>query len=105
MRATAQRAFTATRAIVEKIPRDQPDYATAWSVLGRIDAKLGRKVKAVREGRRACELLPLSTDAWRGPTLIINLAQIHAWDRRQGSGHRATDDRSASAPMVCITAN
>jgi hypothetical protein len=48
-------------------------------VLGRIDAKLGRKEEAVREGRRACELLPLSTDAWRGPTLIINLAQIHAW--------------------------
>jgi Flp pilus assembly protein TadD len=77
--ATAQRAFTAARAIVEKIPRDQPDYATAWSVLGLIDANLGRKVEAVREGRRACELLPLSVDSWRGATLIINLALIYAW--------------------------
>jgi TolB-like protein/Tfp pilus assembly protein PilF len=77
--ATAQRAFTAARVIVEKILRDQPDYATAWSVLGLIDANLGRKEEAVREGRSACELLPLSVDAWRGPTLMINLALIHAW--------------------------
>jgi len=77
--ATAQRAFTAARVIVAKILRDQPDYATAWSVLGLIDAKLGRKEEAVREGRRACELLPLSMDAWRGPSLIINLALTHAW--------------------------
>jgi len=77
--ATAQRAFTAARVIVEKILRDQPDYATAWSVLALIDAKLGRKEEAVREGRRACELLPLSMDAWRGPSLIINLALTHAW--------------------------
>jgi len=61
--ATARTSFTAARAIEEKLTRDQPDYPQAWSLLGRIDAALGRKEDAVREGRRACELLPLSKDA------------------------------------------
>ncbi len=41
--ATAQTAFTAARAITEKLVQDQPDVAPAWSLLGRIDAALGRK--------------------------------------------------------------
>ena len=44
-----------------------------------IDAGLGRKEEAVREGRRACELLPISKDALDGVTLAANLAQIYAW--------------------------
>ena len=59
--------------------RDQPDNAPAWSWLGLIDAGLGRKEEALNEGRRACELAPLSRDAFDGPVFITNLAQIHAW--------------------------
>src|SRR5205085_4082684 len=61
---TAQASFSAARAIEEKIVHDQPDYAAAWSLLGRIDAALGRKNDAIREGRRACELMPVSQDAY-----------------------------------------
>ena len=75
----ARRAFDAARAQVEPVVREQPDYAAAWSALGLIDAGLGRKEEAVREGRRACEMLPVSGDAWDGPMLIGNLAEIHAW--------------------------
>ena len=42
-----------------------------------IDAGLGRKELAIREGRQACELLPPSRDAIDGAHLIINLAQIY----------------------------
>jgi len=77
--ATARSAFTAARAIVEKIVRDQPDYAPPWALLGRIDAALGRKEDALREGRRACELLPLSQDTWFGPIQSRDLAVIYAW--------------------------
>ncbi|MEY2492572.1 MAG: hypothetical protein QOH24_1523 [Verrucomicrobiota bacterium] len=59
---SAQTAFAAARKIVGKTVRDQPEYAAAWSCLGMIDAGLGRKEDAIREGRRACELLPLSND-------------------------------------------
>ena len=38
---------------MEKIVREQPDYAQALCVLGMIDAALGRKEEAIREGRRA----------------------------------------------------
>ncbi|MEY2538105.1 MAG: hypothetical protein QOG67_1845 [Verrucomicrobiota bacterium] len=78
--ATARTAFTTSRAIVEKLVREQPDYAPAWSLLGRIDAALGRKEDAVREGQHACELLPLSKDAWIGRTYVIDLAIIYAWN-------------------------
>ncbi|MGI9115351.1 MAG: tetratricopeptide repeat protein [Chthoniobacterales bacterium] len=62
----ARTSFTAARASVEKIVRDQPDYAPALSLLDRIDAALGQKEEALRESRRACELVPLSKDAALG---------------------------------------
>ncbi len=75
----AQAAFAAARVVVEKTLHDQPDYAPAWRQLALIDAGLGRKDDAIREGRRACELLPLSRDALDGPAFIINLAMVYAW--------------------------
>lgn len=75
----ARTAFIAAREVAEKIVRDQPDYAPAWGLLGRIDAGLGRKEDAIKEGRRACELLPISKDAWAGPHNIKDLALIYAW--------------------------
>ena len=33
----------------------------------------------MREGRHACDLLPISKDALGGVALAINLAQIYAW--------------------------
>ena len=44
-----------------------------------IDAGLDRKEEAVKEGQRACELLPISKDAIDGTFLVMNLAQIYAW--------------------------
>jgi tetratricopeptide (TPR) repeat protein len=76
---TARAAFTAARLIEEKALAEQPDYAPAWCRLGLIDAGLGRKEEAIREGRRACELLPTSKDAWDGTSYIVNLAMIYAW--------------------------
>ncbi len=78
-RAKAQAAFGAARAEVERILQDQPDFAAALSLMGTIDAGLGRKEDALREGRRACELLPISKDAVDGAAFAINLAQIYAW--------------------------
>jgi TolB-like protein/Tfp pilus assembly protein PilF len=77
--AKAQAAFMAARSEVEKILAEQPDFAAAISLLGVIDAGLGRKEQALQEGRRACELLPTSKDAISGMGLAINLAQIYTW--------------------------
>jgi len=72
-------AFTAAREEVAKIAEKQPDFAAALSLLGLIDAGLGRKEDALREGRRACELLPIAKDGVDGPAFAVNLAQIYAW--------------------------
>jgi hypothetical protein len=76
--AKANAAFTAARGDVETALKAQPDFAAALSLLGKIDAGLGRKDQAIAEGRRACELLPISKDAVDGVSLAINLAQIYA---------------------------
>ena len=75
----AQAAFTDARAKLAETVAKQPNSAAALSLLGLIDAGLGRKDDALREGRRACELLPISKDAIDGVALAVNLAQIYAW--------------------------
>jgi serine/threonine protein kinase len=77
--AKARSAFTAARAEQEKTIAAQPNFGPAWCVLGLIDAALGRKEDALREGRHAVELLTTEKDAVRGPALIKYLAMIAAW--------------------------
>jgi serine/threonine protein kinase/Tfp pilus assembly protein PilF len=74
-----QLAFTRARAEQEKIIEAQPDYGPPLCVLGLIDAALGRKEEALREGRRAVELLPVEKDSINGKLMIAYLAMIAAW--------------------------
>jgi serine/threonine protein kinase/tetratricopeptide (TPR) repeat protein len=75
----ARAEFTAARVEQEKAVEAQPNYAPPLCVLGLIDAGLGRKKEALREGRRAVELLPVGKDAVNGPLMIAYLAIIAAW--------------------------
>jgi len=77
--AKAETAFAAARAEQEKILQAQPDDPGALCVLGLIDAALGRKDDALREGRRAVELLPMEKDAKHGIAMHKYLAMIAAW--------------------------
>ena len=75
----AKSAFTTARLEQEKIIQTQPNYGPALSVLGLIDAGLGRKEEALREGRRAVELLPVEKDALGGIAMVKYLSVIAAW--------------------------
>ena len=75
----ARAAFTAAREEVQNVVQQQPDFASALSLLAMIDAGLDKKEEAVTEGQRACELLPISKDAIDGTFLVMNLARIYAW--------------------------
>jgi serine/threonine protein kinase/Tfp pilus assembly protein PilF len=75
----AQRAFSAARLEQEELVRAQPDYAPALCVLGLIDAGLGRKEEALREGRRALELMPVAKDPFNGAQMIEYFSVIAAW--------------------------
>ena len=77
--AKAHAAFTAARAEQEETVRAQPDYGPVLCVLGLIDAGLGRKEEALREGRRAVELCPIAKDAVNGIHMTDFLAIIAAW--------------------------
>jgi predicted Zn-dependent protease len=75
----AHAAFGVSREEVAKVVAEQPDFPAALSLLGLIDAGLGRNEDAIREGRRACELLPIAKDGVDGSAFAVNLAQIYAW--------------------------
>jgi TolB-like protein/class 3 adenylate cyclase/Tfp pilus assembly protein PilF len=77
--AAAERAFNATRIKMENQVREQPDYAAAFCLLGMSYAALGRKEDALREGRRAAELMPVTKDALTGAEILRNLAITYAW--------------------------
>ena len=75
----ARAAFALSHTQQEKLVRAHPDDAGALCMLGLIDAEIGRKEEALREGRRALELLPVQKDAISGKHIIVCLAKIAAW--------------------------
>jgi serine/threonine protein kinase/tetratricopeptide (TPR) repeat protein len=77
--AGSRAAFGAARAQQEETLRAEPDYGPALCVLGLIDASLGRKEEALREGRRAVELAPIATNSFDGVDVLYVYALICAW--------------------------
>jgi len=56
-----------------------PDYGPTLVILGLIDAALGRKEDAIREGKRATEVMPITRKSIEGAQIITYLAVIYAW--------------------------
>jgi serine/threonine protein kinase/tetratricopeptide (TPR) repeat protein len=75
----ARSAFVAARAEQEKVVEAQPNDSQALGLLGLIDAYLGRKEEALREGRRAIELVRAEKDVRNEIVRVANLAMIAAW--------------------------
>jgi serine/threonine-protein kinase len=78
-KAKAREAMERARVFVEQQVRENPNDAGHHAQLGVIFAALGRKEDAIQEGKRATELLPESKDAFDGPAMTIELAQIYTW--------------------------
>ncbi len=66
-REKARVSFEKALPVIEGQVRDAPLNSFRHSLLGKVYAGLGRKDDAVREGKRALELLPESLDAVDGP--------------------------------------
>ena len=75
----ARTAFNAARVQQERVVRAQPAHAPSLCALALIDAGLGQKEDALREGRRAVDLLPVERDALAGADMIYGFAIICAW--------------------------
>jgi TolB-like protein/Flp pilus assembly protein TadD len=92
----ARGAFIKARNQLEQTVRNQPDYAQGLCALGVVDAALGNKEDAIREGQRAVELIPVSKSAIEGPMLVQYLAVIYAWT---GEKDRAIERLAAAAKL------
>jgi serine/threonine-protein kinase len=92
----AHAAFASAREAALGTTQQLPDYPAGWMLLGMIDAGLAHKSEAIAEGKRACELLPLSKDHWDGPSYVTNLAMIYAW---VGEKDLALDQLAISAKI------
>jgi len=77
--AAAQKAFLVARAELQESVTEEANYGPNFTVLGLIDALLGRKQDALREGRHALELLPVTKDAIDGAEVMKYLGVIYAW--------------------------
>ncbi|MBU6510137.1 MAG: hypothetical protein KGQ73_08150, partial [Gammaproteobacteria bacterium] len=66
--------------------RERPGDWDRHLALGFAAAGLGMKDEALREGRKAAELLPVSRDAFAGPEVLSNVARI---DVRAGAKDQA----------------
>ena len=74
----SRRDYDAARSLLEAEVRQWPDDPRYRSSLGISYAALGRKEEAIREGKKAVELLPIATDAFYGIPYVSDLAFIYA---------------------------
>jgi hypothetical protein len=70
--------FAAARDQLYRKVEAHPEDSALLSALGLIDGALGRAQEAIKEAKRAVEMLPISEDAWDGPSLVYNLAAVYA---------------------------
>ena len=99
-RGDAEKARTAFLAAREKAAADvaaRPQDAKARMILARIEARLGNKDAAIREGERALAELPTAKDALEGVRALGQLAAVYA---DLGESGRALDllEQSAKLP-------
>jgi len=72
-----QEACGRALALAEERVLEDPEHPGAHGQLGRLYAMLGRRNDAIREGKRAVELLPVSKEAVNGPVHVETLAVIY----------------------------
>jgi serine/threonine protein kinase/Flp pilus assembly protein TadD len=73
----ARKYYEKAVGIFEARIQENPNDARLYSALGIAHAGLGHREKAVRWGKHAVELMPMSKDALRGPGHVQDLAYIY----------------------------
>jgi TolB-like protein len=74
----ARQAFEIARPVFEAEVKTSPNDALRHARLGLLYAYIGRREDALREGKKAIEITPVSKDAVDGHQWVCNLALIHA---------------------------
>ena len=85
---TAQEAFLGARQDWEDPNAHRRRDERYFTGIALLDAGLGRKEEAIREGERAVELVPIAEDGLNGQDVMYHLALVYAWT---GERNRAVD--------------
>ena len=96
MSQAARDAFFRARNELQQTMRSEGGYAQGLCALGVIDAALGNKQDAIREGELAVKLMPASQSAIEGSVLTQYLAIIYAWT---GDKDRAIEQLTEAAKL------
>ncbi len=75
--AAARTAFLKAKGILEQQVKQKPDDSDLHVQLGKLLAWLGEKDAAIAEAQRAIDLRPESKDAFEGPRITEQVAQIY----------------------------
>jgi serine/threonine protein kinase len=75
----ARAAFENSRSPQLAYVQQWPDDPSPLMMLAFNDAALGHKEEALKEGRQAVSMRPISQDAVDGPLLAFDLAQLYLW--------------------------
>ncbi len=86
--AKAQPLYTELRAQMQAALLQRADDPDLHLALGFAAAGLGLKDEAIREGRKAIDLMPMSRDAYSAPAYLAYLAQLYV---RVGENDQAID--------------
>jgi TolB-like protein/Flp pilus assembly protein TadD len=73
----ARSSFDSALIILEEEVKKLPEDYRIHSSLGFVNAALGRKEEAIREGKQAMAMYPLSKDALGGAIFVLNLVYIY----------------------------
>ncbi|UCC45730.1 MAG: protein kinase [Candidatus Zixiibacteriota bacterium] len=95
----AHKAYESDRVYLESELEKRPDDDRVLGALGIVYAGLGRKEDAVRAGRRAVELHPVSADAMGGPNRLEELAYTYTL---MGEFDQALDQIDSLLSIPCL---
>jgi TolB-like protein/predicted Ser/Thr protein kinase len=84
----AQSVFAAARKRLDATWGNKIKDESYFADAAILDAGLGRKEEAIREARRAVDLMPIAKDSYWGPKNVAELALVYAWT---GERDRALD--------------
>ena len=95
----ARSAFLKARGFAEQNVKQKPDEADARVQVAKLHALLGEKDAALAEAQRAMQLRPESKDAFEGPQITAQVAEVytilgdhdHAIDLLEGLLNRPSD--------------
>ena len=75
----ARAIFASVRKRLDTAWGDKLKDEAYFRQVSQLDAGLGRKEEAIREGLRAVELMPIASDSIAGTWCVTNLALVYAW--------------------------